>query len=83
MPVLDNLFQLPETSTGTGTADVIVGAQNFDTTESQMKVKCLFILFIKRTSSSFNWTAEGNQIDAKFGSLCLGGGMLTVMDLAM
>jgi hypothetical protein len=53
---------------GDGYSDVIVGAQYFDNGESnEGKV---FVYFGSSTgpTSSFNWTAEGNQIDAKFGS---------------
>ncbi|MBK9226691.1 MAG: FG-GAP repeat protein [Ignavibacteria bacterium] len=52
---------------GDGYSDVIVGSQNFDNGESnEGKV---FVYFGSSTgpTSSFNWTAEGNQIDAKFG----------------
>ena len=53
---------------GDGYSDVIVGAQNFDNGESnEGKV---FVYFGSSTgpSSSFSWTAESNQADAKFGS---------------
>ena len=46
---------------------MIVGSQNFDNGESnEGKV---FVYFGSSSfNSSFNWTAEGNQIDAKFGT---------------
>ena len=53
---------------GDGFSDVIVGAQQFDNGDSnEGKVFVYFGSSIGPTSS-FNWTAEGNQIDAKFGT---------------
>ena len=53
---------------GDGYSDVIVGAQNFDNGESNEGKVFVYFGSSNGPSSSFNWTAEGNQIDAKFGS---------------
>ena len=53
---------------GDGYSDVIVGAQNFDNGESNEGKVFVYFGSSNGPSSSFNWTAEGNQTDAKFGS---------------
>ena len=47
---------------------MIVGAQNFDNGESNEGKVFVYFGSSYGPSSSFNWTAEGNQTDAKFGS---------------
>ena len=53
---------------GDGYSDVIVGSQNFDNGESNEGKVFVYFGSSNGPTSSFNWTAEGNQIDAKFGS---------------